>query len=101
MLASVATVYLAGVVAVARRRRRRWPAWRTACFLTGLGVCLLAVSSVIGVYDMALFSVHMLGHLMLVMVAPTVLVAGRWSSPCTPSATPGTSGSSGSCGVRQ
>jgi putative copper resistance protein D len=77
VLAGVAAVYLAGVVAVARRRRRRWPLWRTACFLTGLAVCLLAVSSAIGVYDMALFSVHMLGHLALVMVAPPLLVAGR------------------------
>lgn len=77
VLAGVAAVYLAGVVAVARRRRLPWPVWRTACFLCGLGVCLLAVSSVIGVYDMALFSVHMLGHLMLVMVAPPLLVAGR------------------------
>lgn len=77
VLAGVAGVYLAGVVAVSRRRRRRWPVWRTACFLGGLGVCGLAVSSVVGVYDMALFSVHMIGHLMLVMVAPPLLVAGR------------------------
>lgn len=77
VLASVAAVYLAGVVAVARRRRRPWPLWRTVSFLAGLGVCLLAVSSAVGVYDMALFSVHMLGHLMLVMVAPPLLVAGR------------------------
>jgi cytochrome c oxidase assembly factor CtaG len=76
-LASVAAVYLAGVVAVSRRRRHPWPLWRTVSFLAGLGVCLLAVSSAIGVYDMALFSVHMLGHLMLVMVAPPLLVAGR------------------------
>ncbi|HEV7210471.1 MAG TPA: cytochrome c oxidase assembly protein [Blastococcus sp.] len=76
-LAGVAAIYLAGVVAVGRRRRRRWPLWRTLCFLAGLGVCLLAVSSAIGVYDMALFSVHMVGHLALVMVAPPLLVAGR------------------------
>jgi putative copper resistance protein D len=77
VLAGVAAVYLAGVVSVARRRRRSWPVWRTVSFLCGLGVCLLAVSSAIGVYDMAMFSVHMLGHLMLVMVAPPLLVAGR------------------------
>ena len=77
VLAGVAAVYLAGVVSVSRRRRRPWPRWRTGSFLAGLGVCLLAVSSAVGVYDMALFSVHMIGHLMLVMVAPPLLVAGR------------------------
>lgn len=77
VVAGLAVIYLAGVVAVARRRRRPWPVWRTVCFLAGLGVCLLAVSSAIGVYDMALFSTHMLGHLALAMLAPALLVAGR------------------------
>ena len=76
VLAAVAAVYLAGVVSVSRRRRP-WPLWRTLSFLAGLGVCLLAVSSSIGVYDMALFTTHMLGHLALVMVAPPLLVLGR------------------------
>jgi putative copper resistance protein D len=46
-------------------------------FFAGLGVCLVATSSAIGVYDMALFSAHMLGHLALVMVAPPLLVVGQ------------------------
>lgn len=73
---AVAALYLAAVAAVVRRRRR-WPVWRTLSFLAGLGICLLAVSSAVGVYDMALFSTHMIGHLMLVMIAPPFLVAGR------------------------
>jgi cytochrome c oxidase assembly factor CtaG len=73
---AVAALYLAAVAGVARRRRH-WPVWRTLSFLAGLGICLLAVSSAVGVYDMALFSTHMIGHLMLVMIAPPFLVAGR------------------------
>jgi putative copper resistance protein D len=76
VLVGVAAVYLACVASVARRGRR-WPVWRTLTFLAGLGICLLAVSSAVGVYDMALFTTHMIGHLMLVMVAPPLLVAGR------------------------
>lgn len=74
-VAGLALVYLSGV----RRMRRLggWPRRRTWCFLAGLGVVLLATCSSIAVYDMAMFSVHMLGHLMLVMVAPPLLVLGR------------------------
>jgi cytochrome c oxidase assembly factor CtaG len=76
LVVGVAAVYLSAVVAC-HKRGRRWPVWRTLSFLAGLGVCLLAVSSVIGVYDMALFTTHMIGHLLLVMVAPPLLVLGR------------------------
>jgi putative copper resistance protein D len=49
-------------------RSRRW-AW-----LAGLAVYLLAVASPLGYYDTALFSVHMVQHLLLVMVAAPLLV---------------------------
>lgn len=66
--------------ALARRRRRGgepWPVARTASFGAGLAVAAFATNGSIAVYDMALFSSHMLGHLALVMVAPALLVAGR------------------------
>jgi putative copper resistance protein D len=50
---------------------------RTALFLAGLLVIVLATCSSIGVYDMSLFSVHMTQHLMLIMVAPPLLASGR------------------------
>ncbi len=75
-LAAVAALYLSGVSAVTRQRRR-WPLRHTVSFLAGLGVIALATCSSIAVYDMAMFSSHMLGHLLLVMVAPPLLVAGR------------------------
>ena len=40
-------------------------------------MCGLATNSSIAVYDMSLFSAHMIGHLMLVMLAPALLMAGR------------------------
>jgi cytochrome c oxidase assembly factor CtaG len=68
------------VTAIARRRRRTdepWPVSRTAAFAAGLAVCAYATNGSFAVYDMALFSAHMLGHLALVMLAPALLVAGR------------------------
>jgi putative copper resistance protein D len=69
--------YLAGYAAVVHRRRAPWPLWRLAAFVAGLGVAVLATTSSIAVYDMTLFSAHMLGHLAFVMVAPPLLAAGR------------------------
>jgi putative copper resistance protein D len=50
---------------------------RTAGFLLGLAVIVVATQSSLGVYDDASFSVHMVQHLLLIMVAPPLLVAGR------------------------
>jgi cytochrome c oxidase assembly factor CtaG len=74
----LAGLYLWGVVRVARRHPARpWPAWRTAMFLGGLAVVVLATESGIGVYDDVLFWDHMVQHLMLIMVAPPLLIFGQ------------------------
>jgi cytochrome c oxidase assembly factor CtaG/putative copper export protein len=70
-----AGLYLYGV----RRLRRRgdaWPMGRTAAWLAGCLVVLLATSSGIGRYAPAMFSVHMGSHMMLSMLAPALLVLG-------------------------
>jgi cytochrome c oxidase assembly factor CtaG len=73
-----ATLYLWGVIRVARRHPARpWPAWRTGMFLGGLAVVALALQSGIGVYDDTLFWDHMIQHLMLVMAAPPLLIFGQ------------------------
>jgi putative copper resistance protein D len=73
-----ATLYLTGVALVPLRSSgERWPVSRTAAFLAGLVVCVIATNGSIAVYDQVLFSAHMLGHLALVMVAPALLMAGR------------------------
>jgi cytochrome c oxidase assembly factor CtaG len=73
-----AAAYLWGVWRVARRHPARpWPWWRTALFLGGLAVVVLATQSGIGAYDDVLAWDHMVQHLMLLMVAPPLLVAGQ------------------------
>jgi putative copper resistance protein D len=67
--------YLAGV----RRLQRRgdtWPVGRTAAWLSGCTVILIATSSGVGRYSMAMFSVHMGVHLLLSILAPILLVLG-------------------------
>jgi cytochrome c oxidase assembly factor CtaG len=77
VLVLLAAGYLTGVLVVRRRPDGRWPARYTLSFLAGLVVCGLATNSSIAVYDMSLFSAHMIGHLMLVMLAPALMMAGR------------------------
>jgi cytochrome c oxidase assembly factor CtaG len=73
-----AGLYGWGVVRVARRHPSRpWPAWRTAMFGVGLAVIVLATESGIGAYDDLLYWDHMVQHLMLIMVAPPLLIAGQ------------------------
>jgi cytochrome c oxidase assembly factor CtaG len=74
----LAALYLWGVLRVARRHPARpWPAWRTAMFLGGLAVVVLATESGIGSYDDVLFWDHMVQHLMLIMIAPPLLIFGQ------------------------
>src|ERR1700683_3546098 len=73
-----AGLYLWGVLRVRRRHPARpWPAWRTAMFLGGLAVVVIATEAGIGSYDDVLFWDHMVQHLMLLMVAPPLLVVGQ------------------------
>jgi putative copper resistance protein D len=71
----LAIVYLAGV----RRLRRRgdaWPVGRVVAWLLGCLVLLMATSSGIGRYMPAMFSMHMIAHMLLSMLAPILLVLG-------------------------
>ena len=69
---AAAGAYLAGV----RRSRRRWPAARTAAFLGGLAVLLLASQSGIDTWSERLLSIHMVQHLLVTLVAALLLTAG-------------------------
>ncbi len=74
-LLALAVLYLRGRRRILERGQR-WPAQRTACFLTGLGTIALALQSPIEHYDTALFSVHASQHLLLAMVAAPLLAMG-------------------------
>ena len=54
---------------VATRRVASWPKARTVAFIVGLLVTFLATESVVGVFDDAYFSDHMIQHLLLIMIA--------------------------------
>ena len=71
-VALAALVYAVGV----RRMRRRWPVWRTALFFGGLFAVLLALVSGIDLLATQLFSVHMVQHMLLLVVATPLLLAG-------------------------
>jgi putative copper resistance protein D len=69
--------YVEGVRTLNRRHPwRRWPWWRTASFLAGVAVVLLAIDGGPGAYGEVLFWVHMVRHLMLIMIAPWLLASG-------------------------
>ena len=73
-----AGLYVWGVLRVRRRHPARpWLAWRTAVFLGGLAVVVIATEAGIGSYDDVLFWDHMVQHLLLLMVAPPMLVVGQ------------------------
>ena len=64
LLIGAALLYLIGA-----RRVGSWPAARTVSFLVGLLITFVATESVVGVFDDAYFSDHMIQHLLLIMVA--------------------------------
>lgn len=70
-----AALYLLGVRRL-RRRGDRWPVGRTIAWLLGWAVVLVATSSGVGRYAPAMFSMHMVSHMMLSMLAPALLVLG-------------------------
>lgn len=75
---AAAALYLWGVRRVARRHPARpWPRWRTGVFLGGVAVAVFATESGVGAYDDVLFWDHMIQHLLLIMVAPSLLVVGQ------------------------
>jgi len=75
-LVLAAGLYLWGVREL-RARGDRWPAGRTLAWLGGgLGSITVATMSGLGAYDETLFSVHMVQHMALSMVAPVFLALG-------------------------
>ena len=77
LLAGSAALYLLGVRRVAELHPRNpWRPGRTRAFLAGLAALAAALLSPVATYDGTLFSVHMVQHLLLTMVAAPLLVLG-------------------------
>ncbi|UXA20855.1 cytochrome c oxidase assembly protein [Mycobacterium sp. SMC-4] len=79
LFGSAAIVLVLVYLAAVRRLRRRgdsWPAGRTVAWVLGCLVLLIATSSGIGRYMPAMFSMHMVAHMLLSMLAPILLVLG-------------------------
>ena len=71
----MAVLYVLGV----RRMRRRgddWPMGRTLAWMCGCAVLLFTTSSGLGRYMPAMFSMHMVSHMLLSMLVPILLVLG-------------------------
>lgn len=69
--------YLWRAYRVLPRHGVRWSAAATSSFLAAAIVLLLTLQSFVEVYGEATFSVHMIQHLLLIMVVPTLTVLGR------------------------
>ncbi|WP_345800914.1 cytochrome c oxidase assembly protein [Microbacterium sp. AZCO] len=67
--------YLAGVWRLARRGDR-WPVHRTILWVLGLALLFWVTCGPVNAYQDYLFSVHMVGHMLLSMAIPLLLVAG-------------------------
>jgi cytochrome c oxidase assembly factor CtaG len=65
------------VWAAVRRTSGRWPLRRTLAFLSGIACVLVALQSGIDTYDGRLESVHMTQHMLLLLLGPLLLLAGR------------------------
>jgi cytochrome c oxidase assembly factor CtaG/putative copper export protein len=65
-------VYLRWVLRL-RRRGDAWPWGRTASWVTGMALVFWATSGSLATYGHVLFSVHMVQHMVLAMVAPILL----------------------------
>ncbi|QIM19594.1 bifunctional copper resistance protein CopD/cytochrome c oxidase assembly protein [Leucobacter coleopterorum] len=65
-----------GAVIRLKRRGDRWPIGRTIAWTLGLAALFYTTNGPFNLYEQYLFSVHMLGHMMLAMVIPIALVLG-------------------------
>lgn len=67
--------YVAGAWRM-HRRGDRWPIHRTVFWILGILLLVWVTCGPLNLYQEYLFSVHMLGHMMLAMAIPLLLVSG-------------------------
>jgi cytochrome c oxidase assembly factor CtaG/putative copper export protein len=67
--------YIAGVVRL-HRRGDAWPVYRTISWCAGILLLFWVACGPVAAYENYLFSVHMMGHMLLTMAIPLLLVPG-------------------------
>jgi cytochrome c oxidase assembly factor CtaG/putative copper export protein len=87
-------VYLNGV-RILRARGDKWPLARTLSWVAGMLVLLYVTNGAPNAYQEYLFSVHMVGHMMLSMLVPVLLVPGAPVTLLSRAQVPRTDGSKG------
>jgi cytochrome c oxidase assembly factor CtaG/ferredoxin len=68
--------YLRGWIRLQFRVADRFPLWRLFSFAAGLATVFVAVASPLDAFAGLLLQVHMIQHLLLMMVAPPLILAG-------------------------
>jgi len=76
MLLITATLYVRGFRRLHDQMPDRFPRWRLILFIAGIATLLVAVASPLEEFDDLLLQVHMTQHLILMLVAPTLFLAG-------------------------
>jgi putative membrane protein len=75
-LVIAAAIYARGFVRLHRQMPDRFPIWRLASFMTGIAALFVAIASPLEALDDLLLQIHMTQHLILMLVAPSLLLAG-------------------------
>lgn len=90
VVASLGAIYVTGWRRLRRRNPRTARSWRLLLYLTGLAVIVLAFFSPVDNLAARLFTMHMLQHELLTMVAPPLLLLANplpvvlWALPRKP-----------------
>ena len=87
-------LYLRGVM-ILHARGDKWPLSRTVPWLMGMAVLFYVTNGAPNAYQEYLFSVHMVGHMVLSMMVPVLLVPGAPVTLLSRAQAPRTDGSRG------
>ena len=71
-----AAIYARGFHRLHRQMPARFPIWRLAMFMAGIASLFIAIASPLEALDDLLLQIHMTQHLLLMIVAPPLLLAG-------------------------
>src|SRR5579862_157074 len=81
VLLTTAALYARGFSRLHREMPHRFPIARLVSFAGGIAALLLAIASPLEELDDLLLQVHMMQHLILMIIAPTLLIAGAPEIP--------------------